>query len=219
MCPRNSLPSATECKLLTAKLSAANLTLIRGERCLFEGLDFALDNGGLLLLEGRNGCGKTSLMRAIAGMLSLETGEIHWNGVPVLQQRQTFHGELVWLAHRTGLKWDLTMVENLKFERSLRRQSDRDPEEVYAKLGIERLKRLPLRSLSAGQQRRVALARMLLADVPLWLMDEPFTNLDREGRKLVMELVEDHLGADGMCVMAAHQDVEIDAPVTKIRMQ
>lgn len=204
---------------MTAKLSAENLTLIRGERCLFEGLDFALESGGLLLLEGRNGCGKTSLMRAIAGMLSLESGEIFWNDVPVLKQRQAFHGALVWLAHRTGLKGDLNMVENLGFERTLRRQSRRDPEEVYERLGIERLRKLPLRSLSAGQQRRVALARMLLADVPLWLMDEPFTNLDREGRKLVMELVEQHLGTGGLCVMAAHQDVEIDAPLTRIRMQ
>ncbi len=205
--------------MLTAKLSGENLTLIRGERCLFEGLDFALESGGLLLLEGRNGCGKTSLMRAIAGMLSLESGEIFWNDKPVLKQRQTFHGALVWLAHRTGLKGDLNMVENLDFERTLRRQAERDAEEVYERLGIERLRKLPLRSLSAGQQRRVALARMLLADVPLWLMDEPFTNLDREGRKLVMELVEEHLGTGGLCVMAAHQDVEIDAPLTRIRMK
>ena len=136
-----------------------------------------------------------------------------------MKQRQSFHGALVWLAHRTGLKGDLNMVENLHFERSLRDQSGRDPEEVYERLGIERLKKLPLRSLSAGQQRRVALARMLLADVPLWLLDEPFTNLDREGRKLVMELVEEHLGVGGLCVMAAHQDVEINAPTTKRRIQ
>lgn len=204
---------------MTAKLSADNLTLIRGERCLFEGLSFALNSGELLLLEGRNGCGKTSLMRAIAGMLSLESGQILWNDVPVLKQRQTFHGALVWLAHRTGLKGDLNMLENLHFEQSLRPQSNRDHEEVYTRLGIERLRRLPLRSLSAGQQRRVALARMLLAEVPLWLLDEPFTNLDREGRKLVMRLVEEHLAAGGMCVMAAHQDVEINAPVTKIHLQ
>ncbi len=204
---------------MTAKLSADNLTLIRGERCLFEGLGFALHGGEMLLLEGRNGCGKTSLMRAIAGMLSLETGQVLWNDIPVLKQRQTFHGALVWLAHRTGLKGDLNMVENLHFEESLRPQSDLDHEEIFTRLGIERLKRLPLRSLSAGQQRRVALARMLLANVPLWLLDEPFTNLDREGRKLVMELVEEHLSTGGLCVMAAHQDVEIRAPVTKIRLQ
>jgi len=204
---------------LTHKLTGDNLTLIRGERCLFERLSFALESGSLLILEGRNGCGKTSLMRAIAGMLSLETGHIYWDDTPVEKQRQIFHGSLVWLAHRTGLKGDLTLVENLGFERSLRTQSGRDVEEVYERLGISRLKKLVLRSLSAGQQRRVALARMLLADVPLWLLDEPFTNLDREGRKLVMELVEEHLAEGGLCVMAAHQDVEINAPVTKVQIQ
>lgn len=193
--------------------------MIRGERCLFQGLSFALESGGLLLLEGRNGCGKTSLIRAIAGMLSLEAGRIYWDDVPVEKQRQVFHGDLVWLAHRTGLKGDLTLVENLGFERYLRAHSNRDPEEVYERLGLSRLKKLILRSLSAGQQRRVALARMLLSSVPLWLMDEPFTNLDREGRALVMDLTTEHLSKGGMCIMAAHQDVEIGGNVTKIELK
>ena len=208
----------TECKVLTAKLSANDLTLIRGESCLFEGLGFALNPGELLLLEGQNGSGKTSLMRAIAGMLSLESGEILWNDIPVTRQRQEFHGALVWLAHRTGLKGDLTLVENLRFEGVLRPQGNADPAAIYKRLGISRLRSLPLRSLSAGQQRRVALARMLLADVPLWLMDEPFTNLDREGRTLVMELIEEHLASGGMCVLAAHQDVDINATVNRVRL-
>ena len=203
---------------MTAKLSANDLTLIRGESCLFQGLEFALNPGELLILEGQNGSGKTSLMRAIAGMLSLETGEIFWNGEPVSRQRQEFHGSLVWLAHRTGLKGDLTLVENLRFEGCLRRQAKVDKAAIYERLAISRLKRLPLRSLSAGQQRRVALARMLMADVPLWLMDEPFTNLDREGRQLVMDLTEEHLAKGGMCVMAAHQDVEINATIRKVRL-
>jgi heme exporter protein A len=203
---------------LTAKLSANDLTLIRGESCLFQGLGFALNPGELLLLEGQNGSGKTSLMRAIAGMLSLESGEILWNDIPVNDQRQEFHGALVWLAHRTGLKGDLTLVENLHFEASLRPQANVDFDAVCSRLGIARLKSLPLRSLSAGQQRRVALARMMLADVPLWLMDEPFTNLDREGRALVMQLTEEHLTNGGMCVMAAHQDVEINATVTRVSL-
>jgi heme exporter protein A len=203
---------------LTAKLSARNLTLIRGESCLFQGLEFELNQGELLLLEGQNGSGKTSLMRAIAGMLSLETGEIFWNDVPVGDQRQVFHGSLVWLAHRTGLKGDLTLVENLRFEGALRRQADIDSTSVFERLGIARLRQLPLRSLSAGQQRRVALARMLMADVPLWLMDEPFTNLDREGRQLVLDLTEEHLACGGMCVMAAHQDVDIEATVRRVSL-
>ncbi|MCH9694792.1 MAG: cytochrome c biogenesis heme-transporting ATPase CcmA [Gammaproteobacteria bacterium] len=203
---------------MTAKLSGSDLTLIRGERCLFEGLSFALEPGQLLLLEGENGSGKTSLMRAIAMLLSLESGEICWNGEPVLSQRQEYHGALVWLAHRTGLKGDLTLVENLRFENALRPQNRIDIDEVLSRLGIGRLKSLPVRSLSAGQQRRVALARMLLADVPLWLLDEPFTNLDRNGRLLVMQLVEEHLDGGGLCVMAAHQDVSVDALVKRVSL-
>lgn len=204
---------------MTAQLSANGLMLFRGDRCLFRDVNFALESGELLILEGANGSGKTSLMKAIVGMLEFESGVLEWNGRPVGEQRQEFHGSLVWLAHRVGLKADLTLVENLNFEAALRPQATDDMEPVLERLGISRLKPLPLRSLSAGQQRRVALARILLSDVPLWLMDEPFTNLDREGRALVLRLVKEHLGSGGMCVMAAHQDIEIDAPTKRVVLQ
>lgn len=204
---------------MTAKLSADGLTLFRGERLLFKDLSFALNPGELLLLEGQNGSGKTSLMRAIAGLIEFEDGDVMWDGKAVRTNRPAFYGSLVWMQHRVGFKADLTLVENLRFESHLRSQSDEDFEQVLDRLGISRLKRLPMRSLSAGQQRRVALARMLLSRVPLWLMDEPFTNLDRQGRKLVMELTTEHLDRDGMCIMAAHQDVEIGGNVTKIVLQ
>lgn len=204
---------------MTDKLSADGLTLFRGERLLFKGLSFALNPGGMLLLEGQNGSGKTSLMRAIAGLIEFEDGDVMWDGKPVRSNRPAFYGSLVWMQHRVGFKADLTLVENLRFESHLRAQSDEDFDEVLDRLEIARLKRLPLRSLSAGQQRRVALARMLLSRVPLWLMDEPFTNLDRQGRKLVMDVTTEHLERGGMCIMAAHQDVEIGGNVTKIVLQ
>ena len=203
---------------MTTKLSGSGLTLIRGERCLFQDLDFALNTGELLQLEGINGSGKTSLLRAIAGLLSLESGEILWNGKPAQDQRQDFHSDLVWYAHRTGLKGDLSFVENLKFESKLRAQNTDDAEAIFERLGIAALKTLPIRSLSAGQQRRAALARLLLADVSLWLMDEPFTNLDRQGRELISSITDEHLAAGGMCVMAAHQDVSLSATVKKVSL-
>jgi heme exporter protein A len=204
---------------LTAKLSGDDLTLFRGERCLFRGVHFALNPGEMLLLEGLNGSGKTSLMRAIAGLLEFETGEIRWNGEPTRVQRQAFHNSLVWMAHRVGFKADLTLIENLDFEASLRPSASTDRDEVFRRLGLSRLTRLPLRSLSAGQQRRVALARMLLSAALLWLMDEPVTNLDRDGRRLVAELVQEHLARGGMCIMAAHQEVQIDATVHRVLLQ
>ena len=205
--------------MLTAMLSATDLTLIRGERCLFTGVSFALQSGQLLLLEGPNGSGKTSLLRALAGMLELEEGEIRWDDNSIRDDHQAYFQSLVWMAHRVGLKADLTLVENLTYESSLRPAADIDFSAVLERLGIDRLKKLPVRSLSAGQQRRVALARLLLSAAPLWLVDEPFTNLDTDGRALVTEIVGEHLAGGGMCVMAAHQDIVVDAPTQKVILQ
>lgn len=205
--------------MLTAQLTADALTLFRGDRCLFKGLSFALNPGELLLLKGRNGSGKTSFLRAIAGLLELESGSVVWNEVAVTREPQVFKNSLVWMAHQVGFKGDLTLLENLHFEAALRPQSGQDIEDVLNRLGLNGLKRLPMRSLSAGQRRRVALARMLLSEAQLWIMDEPVTNLDSEGRALVMELVGEHLAADGMVIMAAHQDVDVDATVQTIELQ
>ena len=193
--------------------------MFRGDRCLFKGLSFALNPGELLLLKGRNGSGKTSFLRAIAGLLELESGSVVWNKIAVTREPQVFKNSLVWMAHQVGFKGDLTLLENLHFEAALRPQSGQDIEDVLNRLGLNRLKRLPMRSLSAGQRRRVALARMLLSEAQLWIMDEPVTNLDSEGRALVMELVGEHLAADGMVIMAAHQDVDVDAIVQTIELQ
>ena len=179
----------------------------------------ALHSGQLLLLMGANGSGKTSLLRALAGMLELESGEVFWSDKSIRNDRQAYFQSLVWMAHRVGFKADLTLVENLKYEASLRPVADTDFSAVLERLEIDRLKKLPMRSLSAGQQRRVALARLLLSAAPLWLMDEPFTNLDTDGRELVTEIVTEHLQGGGLCVMAAHQEVVVDAPTQKVILQ
>jgi len=203
---------------LTVKLSANDLTLIRGESCLFKDLSFTINAGELLVLEGQNGSGKTSLIRAMLGMLNFESGEVLWNDIPINNQRQEFHGSLIWLSHRTGLKKDLTLQENLHFEGALRSKLDVDQSQILKKLNIFDLKDLPIRSMSAGQQRRVALARLLLFDAPIWLLDEPFTNLDDEGQNIVLDLINSHLSSGGICVIAAHQEFNINASKIKVRL-
>ena len=204
---------------MTELLSGTDLCLLRGERCLFEDLEFALSAGELLLVRGPNGSGKTSLLRAIAGLTGLEQGYISWQGVRTDRDRHQFSADVVWLAHRVGFKGDLTLVENLRFEAGLRSSSLGDLDSILARLGLTRLRNLPMRSLSAGQQRRVALARMLISDARIWLMDEPFANLDTDGHDLVIELIREHLANGGLCVLAAHQDVELAAPTHRIQLQ
>jgi heme exporter protein A len=203
---------------VTDRLHGRDLALFRGDRCLFKGLGFAADAGELLVIEGPNGSGKTSLLRAIAGLLEFETGEVRWNGQPLRDHYQGFRAETAWFSHRVGFKSDLTILENLAFEAGLRATStDREP--VFQRLGLERLLDLPFRVLSAGQQRRAALARLLLSRSSLWLMDEPFTNLDKAGQALVVDLVKAFLADGGTCLMASHQHIDIDGSTRRVILQ
>ena len=210
--------SPANAKPLTHQLIAEDLTLFRGERCLFSALNFALEGGQLLQLEGSNGSGKTSLLRVIAGLLDPEEGVVRWDGEDSRDNRQAFLSQLAWLGHKPGFKLDLTPVENLRFETSLRPQSERSMDEVFEKLQLTALKPLPLRSLSAGQQRRVALARLMLSSAPLWILDEPYTNLDKAGRELVDQIVQAHVEKGGLCLLASHQAVEIDVPRQQVQL-
>lgn len=203
---------------MTSQLNVDDLVLFRGERCLIDGLSFSLGAGSLLVLEGANGSGKTSLLKALAGILDPESGTIRWDGTDIRQDRTAYGESLVWMAHRVGFKRDLTLVENLRYEACLRPQGAESVDAVVEQLDLAHLVRLPLRALSAGQQRRVALARMRLASAPLWLMDEPFANLDRGGRGLVRRLVAEHVAGGGSCVLSAHQEVRLDVPTERLEL-
>ena len=204
---------------MTELLSGSDLCLFRGDRCLFKKLEFALNQGELLVIEGPNGSGKTSLLRAVVGLLEFETGQVKWDGMLVRANHQAFRADLVWLSHRVGFKGDLNILENLNFESGLRASDQSKLGAVLERLSLSRLVALPFRSLSAGQQRRVALARMLLASARLWVMDEPFTNLDKAGQALVTELIGEHIESGGSCIVASHQPLDIDGHTRRVTLQ
>ena len=172
----------------------------------------------MLAVEGRNGSGKTSLLRGIAGLLDFESGDLLWNGDSVRDHYQGFRADLVWFAHRVGFKGDLSLLENLNFEAGLRTTASARCNEVLDRLGLSRITNLPFRSLSAGQQRRGTLARMLLSTAKIWIMDEPLTNLDKEGQKLVIAAIEAHIRDGGLCLTASHQPLEIDGAIRGVML-
>jgi heme exporter protein A len=193
-------------------LKVSGLHLWRGDRHVLRGVSFEGRPGQCVLLTGRNGAGKTSLIRVIAGLLDAEEGEVSWRGSPARGNRHDFHAEMSYLGHEPPLKGDLTGQENLRFSVGIRRPVGTD--EIDA--ALTRTGALPfadraVRTLSAGQRRRVALAGVLLAQAPLWLLDEPTTNLDADGQQLVADLIGEQLARDGLVVAAVHHSLPLPA--------
>lgn len=186
------------------------LDIWRGSRRLCQGLGFQLGAGEVLHLQGPNGSGKTSLLRALAGLAFPEAGEVRWGGQAIHRQRHDYQQELAWLAHQNGLKDGLTAYENLHFTAALwPRHSQANPAILLTELGLDACRDLPCRYLSAGQRRRVALARVLLSPARLWLLDEPYTSLDSPTVRQVNASFAAHLAAGGLIVLSSHQSVEL----------
>lgn len=188
-------------------LAAEQLTLWRGYRCLFEALDVAVGPGEALLVRGPNGSGKTTLLRVLCGLTRPESGRVRWQGRSIESCRGDYGRALAYFGHQTGLKSDLTTRQNLLFAASLSGAPASACDTVLGELGIADCAHLQLRYLSAGQQRRTALARILIARAQLWIMDEPFTNLDVGGRDYVEQRLQAHLGDGGLMVLSAHHDL------------
>jgi heme exporter protein A len=196
-----------------ALFEARDINAWRGDRHILRDVSFSLRSGEFLKVTGPNGVDKTTLLRVICGLLPAETGELFWRGQPVRGRRDEFNFELGHLGHLNSLKGDLTARENLKFLAGLRTVlSPETIDTTLDRVGILSRGDLPARSLSAGQKRRLALARLLLADAALWILDEPVTNLDMAGIQLVEELIVDHVRRGGMAIAAAHQRLLDDAP-------
>lgn len=192
-------------------LEGKNLACVRGERTLFSHLDFTLNAGELLLVQGANGSGKTSLLRMLCGLLSPAFGEIFWKGEKIGAVRDAYQAEMLFLGHAPAVKDDLTAFENLDFAcRLAGTPAGRDGMEgALGHLGLGHCLDLPAKSLSQGQRRRVALSRLLLAKAKLWILDEPLTALDQAALQLVQSLLGEHLRGGGMAVLTTHQPVMI----------
>jgi heme exporter protein A len=192
-------------------LRAENLHLWRSDRHVLKGVDLTVRAGELLQLTGANGAGKTTLLRALCGLNHVEEGRVFWNDRDVREDREGFHASLLYLGHEPPLKPDLSGLENLRFWSGIRRPVT--PAAIDAALvgtGAGEFATRPVRTLSAGQRRRVALAGLVLAAVPLWLLDEPTTNLDSGGQELVAALLNAHLGAGGLAIAAVHHGLHVE---------
>jgi heme exporter protein A len=192
-------------------LTATGLSCVRGERALFAGLDLAVGPGEWLHVQGENGAGKTSLLRILAGLSPPAAGEIHWHGEPVKTAAEDYRRELLYLGHHGAVKEDLTPFENLTLAAQLDGNTLGEAAALtaLARFGLRGREDLPVRFLSAGQKRRVLLARLAVRKAMLWILDEPFTALDVKAVEMLSSLIVEHVTRGGMAILTSHQAIPL----------
>ena len=192
-------------------LEADAITCYRDDRALFSNLSFRLEASQTLLVEGRNGSGKTSLLRILCGIRMPDEGRICWNGKDIFRLGAEYLGGIAYIGHRDGVKLDLTAAENLTIARNLGNPDHNlSIESALDSLYLSGFDDVPARKMSAGQQRRLALARLLVTRSMLWILDEPFTSLDVAGIALTEQLIQTHVARGGMLVMSSHHVVNLE---------
>jgi heme exporter protein A len=192
-------------------LRGEGLHLWRGDRHILRGVSLELRSGEVVQLTGLNGAGKTTLLRVLAGLIYPEEGRVLWSGANIREDLRAYHAQMAYVGHEPPLKADLNARENLRYWVGVRRpltvsDIDKALDDVAA---ADEWRERATRTLSAGQKRRVALAGLKLIDAPLWLLDEPTTNLDTAGQGLVNRMIEEHVRAGGMVIAAVHHELAL----------
>jgi len=192
-------------------LTATALSCVRGERLLFAGLDFTLEPGEWLHVQGENGAGKTSLLRILAGLAPPAAGEVRWRNEPIQRLAEEYHRHLLFLGHHGAVKEELTPLENLLFAAAIDGVTLSEAEALaqLARFGLRGREDLAVRFLSAGQKRRVLLARVAVRKAALWILDEPFTALDVKAVELLSNLILEHVKGGGMVILTSHQSIPL----------
>lgn len=194
-------------------LEVKALACVRNDQRLFADLNLRLESGQLLLVEGRNGSGKTTLLRTLCGLMWPGEGEVLWQGASIRKLAEEFARDVLYIGHKPGIKEELTAVENLRIASVLDgfALSERAAWEALGRIGLTGHEDLPAKMLSQGQKRRVALARLLVSQARLWILDEPFTALDKGAVADLQGVIRAHLAGGGMVILTTHQDVALMA--------
>jgi heme exporter protein A len=197
------------------QLSTHALACERNNELLFSDLHCTLQSGELLQIRGANGSGKSTLLRMLAGFIEPEVGTITWQKKSIFAQRESYQQQLHYLGHQNALKPALTAIENLQFSSALLQQSVEldDIQDTLEKMQLQNLQHTQAQYFSAGQLRRLSLARLLLQPKHLWILDEPTTALDQAGQELLTQLLDQHLTCGGLAIVATHQTLSITQPV------
>lgn len=200
-------------------LKTRDLACTRGHRTLFSGLGLELNQGQVLLVEGSNGSGKTSLLKMLTGLRPTDAGEILWDNQNIETLGAQYREKVAWLGHCNGIKEDLTAVENLRVARTLDQANDRKINDVLDMVKLRAQKNTLPRQFSAGMKRRLSLARLLLIKSPLWILDEPQAALDKTGIAMFESFLTEHVKNGGMAVITSHHDVKLEEQyLVKLRL-
>lgn len=199
-------------------LEVRNLACTRGDHQLFAGLSFSLGAGELMQVQGENGSGKTSLLRTLCGFMQPTAGEICWRGKSIHEIDEEYYAEMIYLGHLNAIKDELNALENLRISAGLTGCDVDEAEALVAlrRMGLRRREHLPVKVLSQGQRRRVALSRLLVGNAHLWILDEPLTALDVGAVGLMQELIGEHLSQGGMAIFTTHQPMQVTGVETRL---